>query len=330
MTSTPLSFTARSTEDLIAVAPILLGYHPRDAVVMVSTVGEHLFHGATALPPRAHLATDAPQVADLLVGPACRNGIRGVVFLFFSEDERVVRQVWRLLRVRCDTARLRVIDVVRVGDRRFYPLRGAARLREVGVPYDVSAHPFVVEAVLHGVVVHDDRAALVATADADPAACAATRAIVERERLEAAPPPSTGADRRRWGDWLQRLVRGHVDGGTTATTADVARMGWAAQDVRVRDAAWALIRRQEARRHQAFWLDVVRRTPDRFLPAPAALLGWSAWQGGDGALAWVALDRCLAVAPDYSMATLLARCLHDAVPPDLLDGSFAWDEGLPA
>jgi len=45
-----------------------------------------------------------------------------------------------------------------------------------------------------------------------------------------------------------------------------------------------------------------------------------AWQAGDGALAWCALDRCFAVADDHALGRCLAECLTRAVPPS------AWEE----
>ena len=70
--------------------------------------------------------------------------------------------------------------------------------------------------------------------------------------------------------------------------------------------------------------------PDALAPAPAALLGWAAWQAGHGAMAWIAIDRCREIDPGYGMASILASCLEQAVPPDSVEGDFAWDEGLPA
>jgi hypothetical protein len=101
------------------------------------------------------------------------------------------------------------------------------------------------------------------------------------------------------------------------------------QCARVRDAAWAHITRRTAEAHVRLWTDVVRRAPDTLVAAPAALLGWAAWQAGDGALAWVAVDRCTRAAPDYRMAGQLAVILQGAVPPQTWEGGFAWDEGLP-
>jgi len=330
MTSSPMTLHVRCTEDLIAAAPLVLGFQPADSVVMLTAEGEHVFHARTGLPTRADPADAATDVAETLLGPARRNGARRVVFLFFSDDERVVRRVWAALRRGCEQSRLQVVDAVRVDDRRYFPLVGARRLREVGVGYDVAGHPFAAQAVLQGIVVEKDREAVAARVAPDPGAQRAVQEVLARRGLVEVGPPRTGADRRLWGEWLQRVVRSHTDRGTVATDEELARVGWCMQDVRVRDAAWALIRRPEADRHQAFWADALRRMPEPLVPAPAMLLGWAAWQSGHGALAWIAIDRCRAVDPDYGMATILAGCLDQALPPDSLECDFSWDEGLPA
>lgn len=330
MTSSQMTLHVRCTEDLIAAAPLVLGFQPADSVVMLTAEGDHVFHARTSLPTRADPAAAATDVAVKLLAPAVRNGIRRVVFLFFSADERVVRRVWAALRRGCERSRLRIVDAVRVDDRRYYPLIGDKLLREVGIDYDVAAHPFAAQAVLQGIVVEKDREAVVASVAPDRGAQESVEAALAHRGLTSVAPPRTGADRRTWGEWLQRIVGRHTARETFATDDELARTGWCLQDVRVRDAAWALIRRPDAERHQVFWADAVRRMPEPLVPPPAALLGWAAWQAGHGALAWSAIDRCRAVDPDYGMATILAGCLDQAVPPDAVACDFAWDLGLPA
>lgn len=330
MTSASMTLRVHCTEDLLAAAPVVLGFRPVDSVVMLIADGDHVFHARTDLPSRADPYDAALGVAASLLGPATRNGARSVVFLFFSDDEVVVRRVWSALRRGCERARLRVVEAVRADGRRYYPLRGDRQLRELGVAYDLGAHPFLASAVMHGIVIEDDRESLAAGVTPDPAAQQAVGAAFDRAGLDAAPPPATGSERRHWGEWLRQVVEGHVATATTATDEEVARIGWAAQDLRVRDAAWALLRRADAREHAEFWRDVTRRTPDHLAAAPAALLGWAAWRAGHGALAWIAIDRCRTVAPGYALAGILAGLLDRAVPPDSLDPAIAWDEGLPA
>jgi hypothetical protein len=47
----------------------------------------------------------------------------------------------------------------------------------------------------------------------------------------------------------------------------------------------------------------------------AAVLAVCCWVDGDGAAAWVALDRALAADPDYSLARLVATALEQGQPP---------------
>lgn len=337
MTSMPASvpdpkptFRVRSPDDLIALAPVVIGFHPEDSVVMLANDGERPFHARVDLPPRAAARDVAADVAEMLLAPARRHRVRGLAFVFFSDDEGTVRRVWSALRRGTDRAGIHVQDALRVDGRRYYPLLAGARLREIGVAYDVSTHPFQAEAVLHGLVVERDRAALVASVVPDERGQRCVEAALSRAGLADRDPPSTGGERRRWGEWARALVGRHVDSRSPLSDDDVARIAWAAQDLTVRDAAWELISRPGARGHQELWLGVARRAPDRLVAAPAALLGWSAWQAGNGALAWIAVDRCREVAPAYGLAAILARCLEQALPPESVACPFAWDEGLPA
>ena len=80
--------------------------------------------------------------------------------------------------------------------------------------------------------------------------------------------------------------------------------------VPTRDVAWAEITRANSAGHVDLWRELVRRSPRDLLPGPASLLAFAAWQHGDGALAWCAIDRCLEVDPDYSMAHYVAEVLN--------------------
>ena len=66
----------------------------------------------------------------------------------------------------------------------------------------------------------------------------------------------------------------------------------------VRDDAWS---RMDPAAHRAahlrLWADLVRRVGRVYLPAPASLLAFTAWQCGDGALANIAIDCALEADP---------------------------------
>lgn len=320
------AYRVRTPEDVLALAPIVLGFEPDESVVMLTLGAHRQFHARADLPARRTLTPDvARDLAELLLRPAREHGVSGVVLLFYGDDDRTQR-VLRPLRRGCRSAGIRVVAALRTDGRRYYPLLAADRaLREVGVPYDVTAHPFATRAVVEGRVVHPDRSAMAATLDPDPAARRAVAAAL--------PPPGSrlphsAAEQRAAGEWVAGLVADRAATGTVAPTADVARLVWLLQVDRLCHAAWVQMRCPVARRHVGFWSDVVRRTPDPLLAAPAALAGWAAWLAGDGALAWTAVDRCRAVDPDHAMAAVLAEVLSDAVPPEAGEPRFDWAAGL--
>ncbi|MGH3267222.1 MAG: DUF4192 domain-containing protein, partial [Trebonia sp.] len=88
-------------------------------------------------------------------------------------------------------------------------------------------------------------------------------------------------------------------------------------EVRVRDDAWARMDADYRRAHLRLWTDLTRQARPGYVAAPAALLGFVAWQMGDGALANVAVDRALADNAGYSMALLLREALDSGAPPSL-------------
>jgi hypothetical protein len=113
-----------------------------------------------------------------------------------------------------------------------------------------------------------------------------------------------------------RLVRSRSD----PDDEEAARLLRAVQDVRARDAALLSVSRETASEHLRVWSGLLRRAPGAQVPTVAVLTAFAAWQSGQGALAWCALDRCLEVEPTHALARGLAECLSRAVPPS------AWRE----
>jgi hypothetical protein len=266
------------------------------------------------------------------VEPAAHHRVGRVVLLFWSAHPERVDAAWEALRARLWRHDIAVVEALRVGADRWWRLVGSDG-PTAGVAFDrqrLAAHPFLAQAVVEGRVLHRSRGELAATLDADDAATTRVEActLVLATRDPAA-LSSTSAQLAE-GTWVSDLVTRHL---TTAprsrpTDAEVARLVCGMQSLRVRDAAWAAVSRATARSGVGFFADVVRRTPRDLLPAAAALLAWSAWQSGDGALAWCALDRCDEVDPGYGLSGLIAEALERAVPPSVMAEGFDWKEGL--
>ena len=305
-----LRYVARSSTDLVAIVPVVLGFHPRDSVVLL-TFGAPggAFHARVDLPVGV---AEQEEVADVLVGAVSANRVERVAVLLYSDDVEVAHSQATMLLGRLLDRHVEVIDVIRVDDGHWHVLPEDG---SPGTAYDLEGHPFTAQGVFEGHVVHRDRAELADTlvgtdeTDAVEVALAATRFA----DLVA----SSGEEGllRTEARWLQQFLRSPLT--VAVRPADAGRLLVLASIVATRDVAWSEISRDSSGDHVELWRGLVRRSPRHLLPGACSLLAFAAWQHGDGALAWCAIDRCLEVDPDYSMAHCVARILTGAVPPSV-------------
>jgi hypothetical protein len=150
---------------------------------------------------------------------------------------------------------------------------------------------------------------------------ATERAVLRAAELIASSSVPSGAP---GGLWLaveagREAVRAAISiyrhGGRITDHDQLAWLTVTIADLRVRDDAWARMEPRHRADHQRLWTDVVRHAREPYVPAPASLLAFTAWQSGDGALANVAIERALAADPEYSMAHLIGQALDAGLPP---------------
>lgn len=316
--ATPMTLTARSPEDLLALAPVVLGFFPSQSVVMLTFGAAAPFHARLDLPREVG---DVADVVDALVAPACRHGVERVVLLVYGTDRLMARRVWRGLQRRFEQAGIAVVEALRVEEERWYPLLGRdQRAHEHGVAFDISTHPFLVQAIVDGRVTHDSREALAATLVADPEA---VRRLTTLTRHRRRPVDLLGE-----GSWVESSLTADLVAATLPPDDRLARLLVAVQDLRLRDAAWSTLTRERARAAVSWWTHALVRCPEPLVAAPAALLAWSAWLHGNGALAWCALDRCEDATPGYGLGRIVADLLEGAHPPSARIDPIDWRSGL--
>lgn len=293
---------AKTPEDLLAAVPITLGFEPEDSIVMLTFGAQTPFHARIDLPPRGD--PDALEgVVAALLAPCRRHRCRRVVFVLYGAPAAHCRQVARALRRAFSRAGIEVIESLRAHAGRWYAAdRSRPGVPAHGVPYDTRSHPFRAEAVMAGHVTLGSRTDLVASLAPDPAGQSAVQAVLGSARPLAAEEVATLCER-------------HATAGTAPSDLEAAALSLAVQHGPIRDAAWVPLTRECAARHVALWSDLLRRAPDPLVPSVAAVLAFAAWLHGDGALAWCAIDRCFATAPDHSLGTLVAHLLEAALPP---------------
>lgn len=323
----------KNPEDLLAAVPGLLGFHPRDSLVLLTTgKAAHPFHARVDLPG------GPDEVGDLvahLVQVAKQARTDQVAVVLYSDDAAMSDAVIEALEEGLERIDVGVVVGVRADGHRWFCLAGCAGdCAAEGTPYDVSLHPITVEAVVDGRVVHESREALrdsLVGTDIDEIERVTDAMELALTRLQAAArdplgPENPGGARAHLvqeGRWVQHRVRRFHQNRQRLDAHDVGRLLVAMMHVEVRDVAWCEITRTEARTHVELWRDVVRRSPHAALAAPAALLAFAAWLSGDGALAWCAVDRCQEADPGYGLAGLVAQTLACAMPPS------AWEPLTP-
>ncbi|TNM43366.1 DUF4192 domain-containing protein, partial [Nocardioides albidus] len=268
----PAAMTARRPEDLIAAAPVVLGFWPERSVVLMTFGARHPFHARIDIPPDA--ACDIGVCRDLertLLEPAVRHGATHVIVLYFTDEPTAAEAVHRSLRRACRRSGLVLLTALLAEATHYRDLEHpdpAARSHRR--PYDVTAHPFVVDAIVSGRLAHRSRDDLVASLDTDPAAAAAVAEALVAGRFADEGMPTSGRAIRDAGEWVLALVRRLIAAGDLPGDGDLARLLWVVQATRVRDAAWSHLGRHNAEDHVRLWTDAVRRAPEPLVAAPAA------------------------------------------------------------
>jgi hypothetical protein len=310
----------RSDADLLAAIPYMFGFHPTDSVVVVAFRGRTVVFAARQdlVLDDDHADPAAGQVAEVVL----RQNVDGAMIIGYGERDRVtptVRRVSEALRL----AEVPVVDELRLTGGRYWSYRCEERgcCPAEGLPHRPEETAVAAAATFAGQVVLPDRAALVARiapvtgAEQKAMADATVRAQERITELLSRDLHDAGLARsvRRAGRAAVRDAERRYRSGRRLDDDEVAWLGALLVDVAVRDYAWERIGIEDW--CAVLWTDVVRRVEPEYVPAPACLLGFAAWRQGQGALAYAAVDRALAVDRDYVMAGLLAQILGLGLSP---------------
>lgn len=322
---------AGSTTRLLAGIPYLLGFEPASSMVIIGTrpcTGQIIVMLRYDLPdppdPRdaADLAAHAMRVlADQHARSASAVGYG---------PGRLVTPVAGALQNAAPRAGLEMRQILRVQDNRYWSCTGTGDDDPAeGTPFAAARHPAAALLAAEGAQVlagRDELAATVAALSGEEGETmdrATRRAEQRAARLitPAADSAGTGPGRRRLAsaglDAVAEVIGRYRHGGRPVTAQEAAWLTVTLRDLRVRDDAWARMDPAHRSAHQRLWTDLTCRARPGYVPGPASLLAFVAWQSGNGALANIALDRALADDPCYSMALLLRQVITSGAPPSL-------------
>jgi hypothetical protein len=310
-----------SVAGLLATVPHLLGFTPESSFVIVGATRADRVQAAFRYdlpdPPDSDAAAEiAAHAVSVLAG----HRLAVAVAVEYGPG-RLVIPLADALRAAVSSAGIWLRDVLRVEDGRYwsYLCANPSCCPAEGVVFDPGSHPVAKALAVSGRPILAGRDALAATiapvtgAAAEAAQQAAEQAERAARRLIASGGPK--AVEQAGLTAVRAAIGVYRNGGSLTPAIGFAWLALVLTRLRVRDDAWARMDLEHHETHRRLWTDVVRRAQPGYAAAPASLLAVTAWQGGDGALANIALDRALADTPGYSMALLLRSALDAGVPP---------------
>jgi hypothetical protein len=328
----PVVVRVRDVGEIAAGLPHLLGFHPRESVVLIGLGGESGRRvGMTAradIPPPEH----DRSLARMLARNMSTARPEGALVLVVSEaadetaDGRPRLPHHHLVGETCralERSGVLIADTVLVRTGRWwsYDCPDQCCAPGSGTPLPLGVTELEVASIATGTVVAGTRENLVARiapppdhdANAMAAACARVGVALSADIMDTGVEPAAAES---WAAVMAGLARRRPGAaGAPLSDEDVARIVWGLRDGAVRDLALELALGDESAAAEQLWTECTRRAPAPLDAAPATLLAVCAWLRGDGAMANIALDRALASAPGYGLATLLRDALAACVTP---------------
>lgn len=295
--------------DVIASVPILLGFMPEESVVFLITESAGgSFHVRCDLPDTAD---DCDALAGQLGLVFERQGVTSAVMLFYTVDPDVTERADRLL---LGFANVDFKALFHVTPTTYRSLRSADT---EAIPYDLSTHPLIADAVVEGRVVLQTLADVANSLNGEVTGEVASsyRSHVELARTVMHDEGAWRQFRRGEALWARATMHRARDENKMLTDAEVGRMAAALVPLDVRDVAWAQINRENASFFKEFFRDLTRRVPSETIAAPACLFAFAAWQSGDGASARIGVEHAQEAEPGYSMAGLILHTLTLGINP---------------
>lgn len=300
-------------QDIIAAVPYLLGFHPDDSLVVIAITARRVFVIVRYDLPDSVAVGErdlAGELADRLAVVLAQHKADSVMLLGYGTADRARPALIAAIARLADL--LTVREALQVTGSRFWSLLCAECCPPDGIEFDSTATVPAAQLTALGFAPYDSRDAMRASiAPLEGTAAEAMQAAVRRATADLPPVGIDGPDSRH----LARLRELLAPAGPLSD-ADAADLIVLLGHLRLRDEAWILTEAGEPDAQVAFWTDITRRAPASHVAAPASLMAYAAaCMTGNGVLARLALERALAVQPDYELAQLIMMMLDSGIEP---------------
>ena len=336
--------------ELIDTVPYLLGFHPRESLVLVGFAGT----GDGAERYQQVKVTIRADLPDELPGSLDADALQPLCNVLREADAEAMaavlvtesvpgdpRKSGALLACRdvlatlIDKAGIEILDVLVTTERRWWSLccEQPECCPAAGHERTLGCSAAAARATFAGLVALPDRDAMVATLAGRSAEhrSALQPYLADAQRRRDATPPERVSDRRR-ADVAELLATAaqvaamaeRAGDHALASDAPVPATGLSAEqladcavaltDRLVRDAVWLALD-DGCQPVSQLMAQVHAEVPAPYDAAPVFLFGWSQWRAGNATLAMMAAERALVSRPGYPAAMLLLAAAQRGLDP---------------
>jgi len=308
---------ARSSTDLIAMVPYLVGYQPDHHVVIVGLDEATDRMKATACVPLLPAGSeDTDRLASVATARLAQAEVTGAYVVAYGDGTDATPQVDVCL-TELRTNRIHIRDALRVADGRYwsYLCVDPDCCPPEGKPFDPAASALPAAATSFGLAPFPSRAALAESIT--PVQGAARNAMSEatataKELINGAYAVASGRARDEHRRATYRFLRHAADryaNGDVIDDVQAAVLSVMLRDRRIRDEAVKLVAHEDTEAYIALWTDLARRAEPPYRVPVLTLLGFSSWRTGNASLANIAIEQATTAEPHYRLAQLLADAL---------------------
>lgn len=298
--------------DVLDAVPALLRFYPTE-----SLVGLFLEHTPVGTLPAVTARFDLPeQAADTLAMIAqiveMLTRHPEAIFVLYTADQDEARTAMQALLSHLDPTQVRLAILATLPGWTTVDPEQPHTIAWTN-PYPTSTGTVAAELAhggKHAMGTRDDLADSIAAPDA-----ATTEDYALGRSLDPLPANPTRDQMATLTEDVVRWVAGYLSQPTTVIAEEAAYVAARIHHHQPRDAMLALVDRSNGNAIAAMWQAIAALTPDEDALPVLACLGLTAWIGGDGALANVAIDRArpLGDGPGASLRDLVAELLNRQV-----------------
>ena len=308
--------TLTSPLDLLNAVPFLIGFQPKDSIVILSLREEAI---------DLAMRIDFPHSLDLgqletLVGHLTRNGAEAAIIISYIPESNSDADL--ILKCFAETIEERSIPVkealVIVGDR----WRSTLCADERCCPPEGSPLPVLTDSriaaeqvALGRPIPFPNQEALIESLSPITDECLVAELISSIEPFDYSIDPSP---RQRKGAQavLDFLYDFEADG-TCRDLALISEVLVSLQDLQVRDFALGTFSDEKSDTYFDAWKWLMRIAPATYIAPPATVFAALCYERGDGAMANRALDRAMSDNPNYALASLLRQVFSEGMSPSI-------------